>query len=104
MCELSLLTRADGSAKWTQEGTCVVAAVYGPRQAQQRKEDAEKAVIEVVFKPRSGLQGARLHAQCTQLIGSVQHWRLRAMLDWGFFCCFPCKHAAGTRRAQGPGV
>eukprot|EP00197_Chlamydomonas_leiostraca_P004386 CAMPEP_0202877488 /NCGR_PEP_ID=MMETSP1391-20130828/30728_1 /ASSEMBLY_ACC=CAM_ASM_000867 /TAXON_ID=1034604 /ORGANISM="Chlamydomonas leiostraca, Strain SAG 11-49" /LENGTH=202 /DNA_ID=CAMNT_0049559533 /DNA_START=35 /DNA_END=639 /DNA_ORIENTATION=+ len=57
VCELAVLNRADGSAKWTQENTSVMAAVYGPRQAMQRKEDAEQAVIEVVFKPRSGIQG-----------------------------------------------
>lgn len=57
VCERSLLNRADGSARWAQDGSSVLAAVYGPRQAQQRKEDAEKAIIEVVFKPRSGLAG-----------------------------------------------
>lgn len=58
-CERGLLNRADGSAKWTQDQSSVLAAVYGPRQAQLRKEDAEQAVIEVVFKPRSGFQGER---------------------------------------------
>jgi len=57
--ELSQLQRADGSAKWAQENTCVLAAVYGPRLAPPRKEDAERAVVEVVFKPRSGIQGER---------------------------------------------
>lgn len=52
-----MLARADGSAKWVQEGSAVLAAVHGPHQAGQRKEDAEKAVIEVVFKPRAGLAG-----------------------------------------------
>lgn len=58
MCERSVLDRADGSAKWSQEGSSVLAAVYGPRQAKIQKEDAERAVVEVVYKPRSGLQGA----------------------------------------------
>jgi exosome complex component RRP46 len=57
VCELAVLGRADGSAKWTQGGSSVLAAVYGPRQALPRKEDAERAVVEVVFKPRSGIQG-----------------------------------------------
>ncbi|KAJ9524659.1 hypothetical protein QJQ45_017591 [Haematococcus lacustris] len=56
VCELSVLSRADGSAQWSQDDTSVLAAVYGPRQAPQQKEDAELAVIEVVFKPRGGLQ------------------------------------------------
>ncbi len=54
---MSLLERADGSASWSQDGTSVLAAVHGPRQAQARKEDAERATIEVVFKPRNGLAG-----------------------------------------------
>mmetsp|Transcript_17594 Transcript_17594/g.37994 ORF Transcript_17594/g.37994 Transcript_17594/m.37994 type:complete len:242 (+) Transcript_17594:63-788(+) len=58
-CERGSLNRADGSAKWAQENSVVLAAVYGPRQAQAKKEDAEKAVVEVVFKPRSGLQAHR---------------------------------------------
>lgn len=38
----------------------MLAAVYGPRQARLQKEDAEKAVVEVVFKPRSGFQGVHV--------------------------------------------
>eukprot|EP00798_Chlamydomonas_sp_ICE-L_P020429 gene20429-27217_t len=45
-CDRGILHRADGSARWTQEGASVLAAVYGPRQAGVRKEDAEKAVVE----------------------------------------------------------
>ncbi|PNH04194.1 Exosome complex exonuclease RRP46 [Tetrabaena socialis] len=55
--ERCVLDRADGSAKWTQEGSCVLAAVYGPRQAKVQREDGERAVVEVVYKPRAGLQG-----------------------------------------------
>jgi exosome complex component RRP46 len=57
VCELSLLNRPDGSAKWSQDGSSIAAAVYGPRLAPPRKEDAEKAVVEVVYKPRAGIQG-----------------------------------------------
>ncbi|KXZ49109.1 hypothetical protein GPECTOR_23g4 [Gonium pectorale] len=56
VCERSVLDRADGSAKWSQEGSSVLAAVYGPRQAKVQKEDAERAIVEVVYKPRAGLQ------------------------------------------------
>ena len=51
------LHRADGSASWTQEGTEVLAGVYGPVEASARREDAEKAVVEVLFRPLSGLAG-----------------------------------------------
>ena len=36
----------------------VLAAVYGPRAVQSRKEDPERMVIEVVCRPASGLQSA----------------------------------------------
>lgn len=55
-----MLTRADGSAKWVQDGTALLAAVHGPVQAGQRREDAERAVVEVVWRPRSGLPGVSL--------------------------------------------
>ncbi|KAF6254104.1 ribosomal protein S5 domain 2-type protein [Scenedesmus sp. NREL 46B-D3] len=57
LSERAVLSRADGSAKWAQEGSAVLAAVHGPHQAGQRREDAEKAVVEVLFKPRNGMAG-----------------------------------------------
>lgn len=55
LCERGLLQRADGSARWSQDKTSVIAAVYGPRTTLGRKEDSEQAVVEVVFKPKSGM-------------------------------------------------
>lgn len=55
LCERGLLQRADGSARWSQDKTSVLAAVYGPRTTLGRKEDSEQAVVEVVFKPKSGM-------------------------------------------------
>lgn len=55
LCERGLLQRADGSARWCQDKTCVLAAIYGPRATLGRKEDPEQAVVEVVFKPKSGM-------------------------------------------------
>lgn len=55
--ERAVLERADGSAKWVQDGTAVLAAVHGPTAAGQRREDAERAVIQVLFKPRNGVPG-----------------------------------------------
>lgn len=56
-CERGLLSRADGSARWTQDTTVVLAAVYGPRSVPGYKEEAEKCSVEVVFKPRSDMPG-----------------------------------------------
>lgn len=56
-CETGVLSRADGSAQWSQEGSTVLAAVYGPLETSAAKESAEQASVEVVFKPRAGVAG-----------------------------------------------
>merc|ERR1712233_82836 len=58
-CERGLLERADGSAKWTQDGTSVLVGVYGPKQTSLFLEDAEQAVVGVVYTPKSGRAGNR---------------------------------------------
>ncbi|KAK3235725.1 hypothetical protein CYMTET_54092 [Cymbomonas tetramitiformis] len=60
-CERNLLNRADGSARWSQGQSCVLAAVYGPRSTVGRKENPEQANIEVVFKPKIGFAGVEEH-------------------------------------------
>ena len=55
--EKKIIQRADGSAQWEQGGTKVLAAVYGPVSTLARKEDPEKAVIEVIFKQPSSPSG-----------------------------------------------
>jgi exosome complex component RRP46 len=52
-----VIKAADGSALWKQDASSVLAAVYGPKQASMRKEDAERAVVEVIFKSTTGLSG-----------------------------------------------
>jgi exosome complex component RRP46 len=44
-----------------QDGSAVLAAVHGPAAAGPRKENPERAAVEVVFKPRSGLPGSQEH-------------------------------------------
>lgn len=62
-CEKDLLTRASGSVRFKQGGTKILAAVHGPQPALQRKAQADRAVVEVVLRPRFGLPGnvERLH-------------------------------------------
>ncbi len=55
-----MIKAADGSALWKQDASSVLAAVYGPKQASIRKEDAERAVVEVLFKSTTGVSGAAL--------------------------------------------
>jgi exosome complex component RRP46 len=59
LSERAVLEATDGSAKWVQEGSAVLAAVHGPTQAGARREDAERALLQVLFKPRNGTPGER---------------------------------------------
>mmetsp|Transcript_19012 Transcript_19012/g.34421 ORF Transcript_19012/g.34421 Transcript_19012/m.34421 type:complete len:279 (-) Transcript_19012:73-909(-) len=70
ICEKGVLSRADGSASWAQEGTEVLAAVYGPIVSsikvveQMGEEIAEGGAFEVIWKPRSGvIDSSSLEAQ-----------------------------------------
>lgn len=76
-CTRSLLDRAHGSARWSQgygaESTTVMAAVYGPKQVGGKKENAERATIEVIWKPKSGLSGITL---CFPLAKSLSNVRM----------------------------
>ncbi len=54
--EQGILNRADGSARFVQGNTSVLAAVYGPAPAKtMRLERAEGATVDVNFKPESGV-------------------------------------------------
>ena len=67
------MQRADGSAKWSQDKTIVLAAVYGPRSTLGRKEDPEQTVVEVIFKPKSGLYRYNAPGQpCNYAITAVR--------------------------------
>jgi exosome complex component RRP46 len=56
-CEQGHLSRPDGSATMYQGDTCVMAAVYGPAEVRVNKEQLDRATVEVVYKPKSGLPG-----------------------------------------------
>lgn len=54
--EQGILNRADGSARFLQGNTSVLAAVYGPAPAKvARMEKADRATVDVNFKPESGI-------------------------------------------------
>ncbi|CAB1096903.1 unnamed protein product [Ectocarpus sp. CCAP 1310/34] len=54
--EQGILNRADGSARFVQGNTSVLAAVYGPAPAKAlRMERPEGATLDVSFKPESGI-------------------------------------------------
>ncbi|CAM9677357.1 unnamed protein product [Ectocarpus sp. 12 AP-2014] len=54
--EQGILNRADGSARFVQGNTSVLAAVYGPAPAKTlRMERLEGATLDVSFKPESGI-------------------------------------------------
>lgn len=74
--ELNVLTRSDGSAIITQGlhcsivafnfpahiliflgGSCCIASVNGPLEVSPANLDMNKAYVEVIYRPRSGLPG-----------------------------------------------
>ncbi|KAH7445218.1 hypothetical protein KP509_02G113000 [Ceratopteris richardii] len=57
VCARGLLHRADGSARWSQDNTIVIAAVYGPKAISGRRENPARAVLEVIWKPKMGMAG-----------------------------------------------
>ncbi|NWI89101.1 EXOS5 protein, partial [Pitta sordida] len=56
-CEQGLLSRPDGSAAFLQGDTSVLAGVYGPAEAKLSKEKPDRAVLEVLLRPKVGLPG-----------------------------------------------
>lgn len=56
-CEKGVLSRADGSAKWTQEKSCVLVGLYGPKLTSVARADPEHATVQVSFKPAKGQSG-----------------------------------------------
>ena len=91
-CERALHT-ADGSARWTAgarlcpvpaqsallrcltphaDNTCVLAAVYGPRAVPPRREQADRAVVEVVATPAAASRGAALRSTSSCVASAVR--------------------------------
>ncbi|XP_013380191.1 exosome complex component RRP46 [Lingula anatina] len=59
LSEVSVLSRSDGSASFSQGDCCALAAVYGPGEVKVAKELSDKASVEVVFKMKVGLPGCK---------------------------------------------
>ncbi|XP_069124729.1 exosome complex component RRP46-like [Argopecten irradians] len=57
VCELGQLSRPDGDVTMFQGDTSVTTAVYGPGEVRMNKEILNKATVETVYKPKSGLPG-----------------------------------------------
>jgi ribonuclease PH len=84
-CDKDVLARASGSVRWRQGDTEVLAAVHGPQPALQRVAQADRAVVEVVLRPRFGLPGqytAAGRSLRAAAIGGRQQQRL---------CVFLCR-------------
>ena len=54
---LSVLPRADGSAKYSYAGYTVTASVNGPIEAQRKDEHAQEAYVDVIVRPAAGVGG-----------------------------------------------
>ena len=56
-CELGALSRADGSASFGLGGTTMLASVHGPGPVSVRDEHANRATLEVTYRPKTGVGG-----------------------------------------------
>jgi exosome complex component RRP46 len=54
-CVLGSLSQADGSALFHHANTSIMAAAYGPVEVKMAKELADRATVEIVCKPKTGL-------------------------------------------------
>merc|ERR1711879_483159 len=54
-CEQGLLKQADGSSKYSQSNSSVVAGVFGPVEVRHSEESFDKSTIEVIFRPEVGV-------------------------------------------------
>jgi exosome complex component RRP46 len=68
-CERGLLQRADGSARFSQQRTAVLVAVFGPCEVKKRREELDRATLEVVVRPPAGPPGPREREMEAQLHG-----------------------------------
>jgi len=65
---LSPLSRADGSATFSQSGYTVIAAVNGPIEVQRRDELPEEAAIEVNIRPAIGVGSMYFPSQASDIL------------------------------------
>ncbi|XP_065184766.1 exosome complex component RRP46-like [Sycon ciliatum] len=70
VCDQGLLTRCDGSARLKQGNTSVLVGVRGPTEVRMNKEIANRATVEVTYKPKVGMPVVKHHA-LEQLIRST---------------------------------
>jgi len=54
-CQQRMLSQPDGSATFSHGLTSAMAAVYGPTDVRPARELADRAAVEVVFKPKVGV-------------------------------------------------
>lgn len=68
--EPGALSRANGSARFSHDGTQVLAAVWGPGEVRRARERPDRATLEVVVRPHAGLAGP-LERELEQLLLST---------------------------------
>eukprot|EP00037_Helgoeca_nana_P021580 m.217960 g.217960 ORF g.217960 m.217960 type:complete len:231 (-) comp25697_c2_seq22:416-1108(-) len=56
-CEVGVLSRVDGSARYSHGDACVLASVAGPSTVGARDELSDRATLEVICKPKTGVSG-----------------------------------------------
>lgn len=70
--EPGALSRADGSSRFSHDGTEVAVAVYGPCEAKRSRERIDGATLEVIVRPRAGIPSPA-DREVEQLIAQTLH-------------------------------
>lgn len=77
--EPAALARADGSCRFCHGSTEVLVAAYGPCEAKRARELTDRAVLDVIVRPLSGLPGP-LEREAEQLLSqTLSHLVLTAL-------------------------
>eukprot|EP01083_Nonionella_stella_P208878 757688_1 len=71
-CEQGLLHRADGSCLFKNGKSSVLVGIYGPLESDRKEELIDRACIDVVYKPLSGIGGFAETARESQLMKAIE--------------------------------
>jgi len=69
--EVGIQERADGSCKFTQGNTVVLASVRGPGDVSASKEKYDRTTIEVIWRAKSGVASSIKHRRKEQLLRHI---------------------------------
>ena len=77
--EPGALSRADGSSRFSHDGTEVLVAAFGPCEVKRLREKIDGATLEVIVRPRAGLPSPADREMEQLIVQTLQHVVLVAL-------------------------